>query len=1526
MKTLMRNKLKSKFIALTFFLMVFLIMNLNFGNYLSKNDDNNITQSDFNSDHYMRIKSSLGNVTLEWNFTWGESNVDRGYGIAVDSLDNIYITGSKWGGISGDDLVLIKYDSIGNQVWNTTWDDNAYEEGHDIIIDSSNNIYIAGKISNDLLLIKFNSSGDVQWYRKWDFDSYEDWANGIAIDTLNNIYIVGRVGNDTTQDADLIIVKYDNNGTELWNRTWGGANTDVAYAVTVDSSNDVYVTGETWSYGAGMNDILLIKYNSSGDLLWNLTWGVVANDGGYDIALDSAENIIITGFSDKYNNAFIIKFNQSGAEIWENYWQGFYNYSSARGIVLDSYDNIYISGICYSPIFDFFTLKFNSSGALAWYREEGGPEIDRGEKIALDSSFNVYVVGTTESYGVGSSDLWLLKYSQKPASFNLTSDADTPDNDGEFNLYWNNSIGADNYTVYTHNKTITEINSTVTEVINGLTNNSYFISGKNNGTYYYVIVAFNEYGNITSNCIKINVSIIPNLRIFISGNQGWIDFKNEGNCTGSGTYTDPYIIENLTIDGLGSESGIFIENSDVFFIIRNSTIFNSGVSEQPPIYDSGILLKSVANAQILNNTCYNNQFGILIYDSKTNITISGNKVNNNSRSGIVDNGFCDNIVISDNIANFNGDRGIYLRETSYAIVANNTASYNGQSTYRQGIQVVNCSYSIVINNIANNNSKTGIDINWESYKINVTENVVNNNDFGIIIDNDCYNITILNNNGTNNLEGLRIESNSHYNKIIGNNFSANKDIGINLYNSNYNIILGNSLKSNGFGTNERDGIVLEGDGNILTRNSIINNTERGIWLKGDFNIILGNNISNNGQYGIFSTNINNTIYNNTFIGNGINAFDNGNNNKWDNGSVGNFWHDYIGVDANDDGIGDTPYNISGSASNNDYYPIWEDVDDIPIVIITAPDEGDLLGIIAPTFNIEIEDSKLNKTWYYLDNGTYATINILFIYLINTSILQSVWEQFQEGNITIWFYANDTNGNIGFKNVTVRKLIDLINPNITGLEDDFSILQGSNASFSWKIIEDNPDYYELYLNGTLIKTDSYSNDTEIFYSFLNWTIGDLLFEITAYDTSGNNTSDSLLISIINRTDDYIFMEPNKTNTIDLITVSGLYIEYLSDSITFLTVERKISIFSGILKVWGNLTPYYFYNFTVFDANFTKNDSLVKSLLIRFYYDPAVIKDPNNLYILHYLWRGGSIWVWEAEQITLNIAGNYIEFTTTELSIFCLAEIEFNDGIPPFIAFLLDNLLIIIILSVAGVSIPSAYVITSRKKKKEIGDKLKHKKSFDKLPNKVKEDAYKLYLEKKAQEKKAVLLKRTWKPKKSDQKITTQIQKDYLIKSIENKNLIEKLSQLNDVNITALSEDFHDKIDTIQWDDNEKEEFIKEMLSLTPNKREILLNKLRQTQDIKKSENQRWKPEELQEIPKSNELDLETTNLQKLIKESNILEKLSQLDDVDITVVSDDFFEEIEQLEWEENEKQIFIREMLSLSPKERDAILDKLKEK
>jgi len=208
----------------------------------------------------------------------------------------------------------------------------------------------------------------------------------------------------------------------------------------------------------------------------------------------------------------------------------------------------------------------------------------------------------------------------------------------------------------------------------------------------------------------------------------------------------------------------------------------------------------------------------------------------------------------------------------------------------------------------------------------------------------CNNASIRDCNFSDNKAGINLDY-SNNNTISRNALDNNSYVGIYLSESNNNSIYLNNISNNyndlsptlpyqGVPPPPRDeiGIAFRYDSNNNTiSGNTINNNKIGIFIsKGTNNTVKGNYITENYEYGVFLDNYSdgvatlNLIYYNSFNSNGINAQDDGTTNMWDDGFTGNSWDDYSGVDANDDGIGDTPYAISGAAGSQDNFPIWDD--------------------------------------------------------------------------------------------------------------------------------------------------------------------------------------------------------------------------------------------------------------------------------------------------------------------------------------------------------------------------------------------------------------------------------------------------------------------------------------------------------------------------------------------------------------------------------------------------------------------------
>jgi uncharacterized delta-60 repeat protein len=361
-------------------------------------------------------------VSIEWDRTFGGVNFDGGHGVAVDSLDNIFLVGETYSfGAGSADMVLVKYDKSGTQQWNRTWGGADADYGNGVAVDSSDNVYLAGGTYNfgagdyDIVLVKYNGNGMQQWNCTWGGDD-SDIGYGVAVGSSGNIYVAGFTASFGAGQSDMVLVKYDGNGTQQWNYTWGGSHNDHGDEVALDSSDNVYLAGWTDCFGVGYDDMVLVKYDGNGIQQWNCTWGGAASDYANGVAVDSIDNVYLAGYTYSFgagkSDMVLIKYDGDGTQQWNYTWGGD-DYDDGWGVAVDSLDNVYITGSTNSfgvGNHDMLLVKYDENGTQQGSCTWGGADYDCGYEVAVDSLDNVYLVGETYSFGAGNFDIVLIKY------------------------------------------------------------------------------------------------------------------------------------------------------------------------------------------------------------------------------------------------------------------------------------------------------------------------------------------------------------------------------------------------------------------------------------------------------------------------------------------------------------------------------------------------------------------------------------------------------------------------------------------------------------------------------------------------------------------------------------------------------------------------------------------------------------------------------------------------------------------------------------------------------------------------------------------------------------------------------------------------------------------------------------------------------------------------------------------------------------------------------------------------------------
>jgi uncharacterized delta-60 repeat protein len=305
-------------------------------------------------------------------------------------------------------------------IWQQTWGGNNYEQASGLAVDSGGNIYSTGVTTTyglgigDVFLLKYNGNGTLLWQRTWGGVG-NDVGTGVAVNSSGDVYVTGYTNSSGAGGFDAILLKFNSAGSLVWQRSWGGRGNDYGYGIALDARGGVYVSGETTSLGAGGSDAFVLKTDASGNLLWARTWGGNGDDSGRSIATDSLGSIYVAGYTQSfgagYPSAFLLKLNSTGDLLWQRIWIGS-NCARAYGVAVDSSDNVYSTGTdpCIGAYSAGLLSKYNSSGGLLWLNSWGVTSIEEGRAVAVSQDGGVYVTGLTKNLGSPAPDVSLLKY------------------------------------------------------------------------------------------------------------------------------------------------------------------------------------------------------------------------------------------------------------------------------------------------------------------------------------------------------------------------------------------------------------------------------------------------------------------------------------------------------------------------------------------------------------------------------------------------------------------------------------------------------------------------------------------------------------------------------------------------------------------------------------------------------------------------------------------------------------------------------------------------------------------------------------------------------------------------------------------------------------------------------------------------------------------------------------------------------------------------------------------------------------
>lgn len=306
----------------------------------------------------------------------------------------------------------------GQVTFQKTYGGMSNDEGHSLLQTSDSGYIIAGHThsfgagSQDVYLLKTDSNGDTLWTKTFGGTGNDA---GFSIDkTGDGGYII--VGTTTSFGAganDVYIIKIDSVGNAIWTKTYGGIDGDIGTTVKQTIDGGYIITGYST---VGSQDVYLVKTDALGNIIWTKTYGGSGIDQGNSLELTIAGGYIILGRTDSFGTnpkIYLINTDMNGDTLWTKAFSGIGGGTAIGKSIKQTSDGGYIiAGTTVSlggGSSDVYFIKIDSFGNTIWAKTYGGTSYDEGFSTQQTSDGGYVITGMTRSFGPGFQNIYIIK-------------------------------------------------------------------------------------------------------------------------------------------------------------------------------------------------------------------------------------------------------------------------------------------------------------------------------------------------------------------------------------------------------------------------------------------------------------------------------------------------------------------------------------------------------------------------------------------------------------------------------------------------------------------------------------------------------------------------------------------------------------------------------------------------------------------------------------------------------------------------------------------------------------------------------------------------------------------------------------------------------------------------------------------------------------------------------------------------------------------------------------------------------------
>jgi len=366
-------------------------------------------------------KESKPELKFTWKSTFGGSKKEKAQSVVALPNGDVAVLGTcRSMGHGRQDLCVIRVNSKGKTLWKKAFGGKKRDLATSLTMTRDGNLVAVGHGQSfnkngdfDVYAVKLTPKGDMLWQKAYGGDETDN-ANGVCATKDGGVMIAGSTESYGKGYNDIYLLKLDKDGNKVWQKTYGSKKDDIAYAIAPSSDGNFILAGSSDSYSKDNLDFYITKVTATGKQIWAKAYGEDKKDIMRAITPTKDGGCVVTGetesYGSKHSDIDVMRLDKNGEQVWHQLF-GFKSIEYATGVTSTPDGNFLVVGTTKSMghgKYDMYVLELNDAGHLIWGNLYGGPKKDIAHAVTQTTRGSLVVVGETDSFGNGSADFFMV--------------------------------------------------------------------------------------------------------------------------------------------------------------------------------------------------------------------------------------------------------------------------------------------------------------------------------------------------------------------------------------------------------------------------------------------------------------------------------------------------------------------------------------------------------------------------------------------------------------------------------------------------------------------------------------------------------------------------------------------------------------------------------------------------------------------------------------------------------------------------------------------------------------------------------------------------------------------------------------------------------------------------------------------------------------------------------------------------------------------------------------------------------------